>query len=549
MARNKQKSKLDLELEKIESEIDMYKHHVERPPKNIAPVAPKVVSAGDVEKEVRVIEKSLLKDKGMTLFYLVTSLVCVAFMAFLFGSRESFVFYFVFGLFLWWWAHQFHRAGSGMLKAFLSLGFMVILLYVAHVVFNEMLSLVFTVLYSLSFVIAGVLYFYHVRRELYEEVHRSFPHTFLVVLYSHIIAFTAGSAVAFFLPELLLSDSFVSIIYLLLLWVFPTLLVYFFLTKFLYLSFFDRKHILRDALRGFAHGLVYSVVFIALLVLAYLMTAIQFAGMESASYEGTFNDIFTTLQNAKAEVQGSPFRYDSTELLSMRVSQDIMSLSDSLVQDATVLRSRVRKEAFSFGDYTSDNYFTVLSRNRFEVARASVVADEVGETSSDLMREYERMRAESAAGSFEDGTHSMESHYYALSDYVAGAHTAYVEPFEFGLVRERMSNPQSYSGMLGDGRLVELALLYHPDMALVEPGSSRFSRKVYDVVYHTRVFRDLVMMVSDTVIFQVEETLNPYSLVALRNPAPDETLGSKVLRFRVLKSDIDATLSVAGMQG
>ncbi|MBU2560984.1 MAG: hypothetical protein KKD17_01710 [Nanoarchaeota archaeon] len=552
--RSVSRSRLDDELKNVEAEIGRYKRDVELPPPDIVPVP--VVSAEKVEEkikeEVRVFEKEAffssgrLKGVGHIGFYFISSLICFAVLAFLFGSWESFVFYLAFGIFLWWWSHQFHLSRSGVLKPFISLGALVILLYISHWFFNELLSLLMAVLYALSFVIAGVLYFYHFKRELSEEIHRSFPHTFLVMFYTHVIAFTVASVVAFLLPKIFLSDSFVSVTYLILTWLLPVLLVYFFLTKFLYLSFFDRGHAGRDIRKGLVHALIYSAAFIALIVLAYLLTAMQFSVMERAGYDESFSDVFTVLQNIKPEIDKTQFDYGDVEMVKLPVSQQIIGMADALNRNATEVRASLERSAFSAGDYFSDYYFTVLSRNRMSLASISVAASDMDDVKSDLLREYSRLKRMEAAGEFDDGTTGLEQHYHVLSDYVANARASYSRPAEFISLRKRIAEyPGSYSGLLADGELIGFNLVYDTDMSVFLAGKSCFSRGFYDMIYHTRLFRDIMLMSSETIMFQVEEFMDPQPVSALYAAAPDEPLQSKVLRYRIIKSNVDATLSLS----
>jgi hypothetical protein len=87
--------------------------------------------------------------------------------------------------------------------------------------------------------------------------------------------------------------------YIFFIWLLPSLFMYFFFAKFLYLSYFDRKHIRRDVFKGIMHAAIYSVAFVVLLLLAYVMTAIQFANDERAGYADEFGitmQMFTMLK-------------------------------------------------------------------------------------------------------------------------------------------------------------------------------------------------------------------------------------------------------------
>ncbi len=551
-------SEIDAELHSIEEDIKRFKGHVESPPEHVEPVAvrpepKKVVSASRlesaVEREVEEVKEErrfeIPANLGSLFLYFVSSLVFTAVLAFLFGSGPTFLFYFAFGIFLWWWSHRFHKEDAHVIRPFLSLGSLVVFLYLSYLLFGDLLSLLVCVVYSLSFVVAGVLFFYHTKKELSGEIHRSFPRTFLVVFYSHVIALAAASAVAYLIGMLLLSGSFMSVGFLILAWLLPSLLVYFFLTKFLYLRFFDQVHIKRDVMKGLGHALIYSVVFIVLLLMAYLLTAMQFVAMEKDSYEDAFAGIFADLQNVRADIQESAYRYDSPELMGLRVSQDVLSLSDELYRNATGLRIDVSRTAFSFWDYLSDAYFAKLVNDRQVVSSVSVFTSEVEEVKEDLFREYERLKRQQDAGVFDDGSTSLEGHYDHLFMRVADLYMPYGPNPHIEMLRARIrESSHSFEELLADGELLEFNMVYHPDMEVFLPGDSRFSRMFYDIVYHTAIFRDLMVFGFNTITFNVKETVDPFALRAIYVDA-DESLLSGVLRLRVIRSDLEATLSLA----
>jgi hypothetical protein len=555
MAKKRSRSKLDKELDKLDADIQRYKTGIGMPGRAVPtpkPKTPKVISATRLERAVEEEVKSLRKpfwegkDLGSLSFYFISFLICVAVLAFLFGSVPSFVFYLAFGIFLWWWSHTFHTTQAGTLKSFFSLGFVVVLLYVSYWFFDDLFSILVFIIYALSFLISGVLYFYHVQRNLAGEIHRSFPRTFLVMFYSHIMAFTAASAVAYLLPELLLSDSFISIPFLLFAWLLPVLLVYFFLTKFLYLRFFDRVHIKRDLSKGLVHGAIYAILFILVLLFAYVLTAMQFVVEERAGYDDTFSTVFTTLHNVKSDIKAVPFQYDTTELLEFKVTKDVIALSEQSTKEATELKDRLGKTSVASGDYLSDNYFTMLSHDRLAVSSMAVLASEVDELNDDLLREYRRMKRFQAEGVFDDGTKSLEEHGSVVKRYAKDAYTPYSEPYQLTMLRTRISRYlNSYSGLVEDGELLEFNIAYLPEASILKPGESRFSKRFYEIAHHTVLFRDLMLFMFNTMAFHVEETLDPYAVSSLYYAAAEESLPSSVLRYRVIKSNIDALFSIA----
>ncbi len=581
---------IDAELAKLELKIADFNTHVVKPPKSVKPVdihkdidkklsegivqrpielmesieskksikdivsATKVENA--IEKEVGVFEKELKRDEkilkkewtmpdnmGSLTFYFLSSIVCIGLLAFLFGTVSSFIFYTVFGMLLWWWSHQFHKLGEGFLKSFLAKGFVIILLYIVYWVFDDLLSLIICIMYALSFVIGGILFFYHSRRDISEEIHKSFARTFLVIFYAHIMAFTAASAIAYLIP-FALPDYFVSFIFLMFVWLLPTLIIYFFFTKYLYLHFFDKKHWAKDLKKALGHSLIYSVVLVFIIILAYLLTAMQFVGMERVSYDDSFNEIFKTLQNAESDIEAAPFKYDNYELVGMRVAQDVVALADDQYRNATRTKTYLKSSALSFWDYLSDNYFTLLMMDRLGVSVASTKSDEISEIKDDLFREYDRMKRFDKAGYFDDGTTNMEDHGVALAFYLSENYLNYERPADSTELHQRMhSFFNSYGGLVADGALLDFNRDYYPDMGLLGPGECRFGEQFYDMLYHTVIFRDLMVLSFTTIDFQTNELIDPSTVRYLFVDA-DESFRSRILRYRIVKANLDATLAI-----
>ncbi|NQU79552.1 hypothetical protein HQ545_07320 [Candidatus Woesearchaeota archaeon] len=552
-ARPVSRSALDKELERIERDIDNLKSHVVSPPPDIKPLdyEPRTISSENlvpefVKEEKKVVREFSLGDSGILGAYFVSSLLCVTVLAFLFGSVGSFIFFTAFGLFIWWLSHQSHQSKSGMLRSFILLGSMVLIVYFAYWYFNDLLSLLVCIIYSVSFVIAGLLYIYHQNRGLEKEIHSSFSRTFLVVLYAHVMSLAAASLLAYIISYLVVGDSFVSIMYLVVSWALLPLVLYFFLNKFFYLRFFDPVHIMKDVKKSVIQGILYSSVFICMIILAYLLTSIQLLFSETDGYSDAFTSIFTNVQEVNSEIDSAAVSIGDSDLAGLEVSNDIRGLADDLFTEAADLKLSLRDLSFSLGDYISDGYFTSLARNRFVLARVGLMSDEVVEVKDDLFREAQRLRMMQESNSFDDGTFSLEGHLTLLEQSVDSSYLSYSETAEFTRIRGKFANNDSFSGLLSDGELFEFGLVYHPSMYLFESGDSRFSRRFMEVLYHTVIFRDLMLFVFDNVALQVSEGIEPTAIQSIYPGAldEDESIRSKVVRHRIIRSNVDAVLAL-----
>ncbi len=546
--KSKPKSEIDSHIEMLEAEIKRFKKDVDSDRK-VAPVS--VVSASKVAKiekevehevkdEVKFFEESFgsAKDTYSLSFYFAVSLVCVAWLSYLFGSIASMVFYIFFSLFIWHVAERHHRSGSGAFHQFMAFGFIVPFLYLFHYIFNDALSLIMCITYSLSFVVSGLLYFYHTRRELSEEIHKSFPRTFLVTLYAHMIAGAFAYGLLYFIPEFIFQDNFVSVIFLILAWIFPAIFVYFFMTRFLYLRFFDRKHVVKDMVKGLAHGAIYSVVLIVLIVLAYILTAMQLVMMERQVTEEGFISLYKTLSNVEPEISAAM----GDNLAVYRVAQEAIELSNRELLNATEQKTNIIL-SLSMSDYIDDNYFTVLVKNRLLLHSLSSSASGVDELKSDILREYGRLMKSIESGVFDDGSTNIDEYNMNLKYAVEGISLPPLPPHVLQLQSRFSASFNSYSGLLGDDQLLEFNIAYYPEFSVFRKGTSRFMTNFARTLEHTVLFRDFMSISFSGVVDAMSGVLHPYPVSAVSGSAEEVALGS-VLRYRVLKSNYDALSSV-----
>ena len=138
----------------------------------------------------------------------------------------------------------------------------------------------------------------------------------------------------------------------------------------------------------------------------------------------------------------------------------------------------------------------------------------------------------------------LDTHYENLASFMLNNYVPFQEPLELSMVRDRYTDVTSYGKMFGDGMLLDFNTAYDTDSQVLVAGTSRFSKKSYDILYHTVLYREIMHLVSDGIITSVEDSLETYAVRVLRNPAADESLLSKVLRYRIVKSNTEGSLSI-----
>jgi hypothetical protein len=143
---------------------------------------------------------------------------------------------------------------------------------------------------------------------------------------------------------------------------------------------------------------------------------------------------------------------------------------------------------------------------------------------------------------FDDGSSNVANHAAMLKKYVEDSRLSYVEPYDVERVRGKIRDSyNSYSGLVADGELLGFVVNYNPDLSVFVAGDSRFSARMSDVVYHTTLFRDLLVAGFYDISFTVEDVIEPYPLKELYYA---ETVSDRdsALKYSILKSNIESNL-------
>jgi hypothetical protein len=228
--------------------------------------------------------------------------------------------------------------------------------------------------------------------------------------------------------------------------------------------------------------------------------------------------------------------------MNLDLTKQVISESVSLVYYATGMKTML-DEPLSVSDYFNDNYFTVLSRNRALLVNISIIAKDMDGLKRDIIREYKMLDAEKNSGVFNDGTLSLDTHYRAL---VADTrYEQFILPDTMTAELQRTADYyDSYSGLVLDGGLLDWNMLYDPSLSMLKSGDSVFSNAAFSVLHHSTIYRDFMILVFDEAVFDVQDIYDPYSLRLIASELPDESLESRILRYRILKLNSDAANSV-----
>ncbi len=377
MKKTKTKKKnVDEELHKVNRKIKEHSKALKLPIKHKTEIL--------INSELSIVHK-LLHSNMMMKLHIVIYTIALAILTYLLGYPRLFFIHFFFGVALLGVTHYFHRRGDLTVKIFYT-GLMIIPLYLIYLQYNDLLSLVMTVTFTISFVVAIALYFHHSGKETKRELHASFTRTFMAEWYAHVVSLSFAIFVAYNMPQLIFRNTFYSLLYIIIFWITPITLVYFFMNKFLYLRIFDPLHVRKDAIEGMKHAIVYSILLIACLTLGYLLTSIQITIQEKDATLQQIDASIIELRTAEIMLYELPYDVQKYQV-TREIKQEITTLKQAFEN-----RKSLITQNFGVGEYFSDEYFSVLLDKKEALTFLILKKHNAIETVRDLIRVKNRKK-------------------------------------------------------------------------------------------------------------------------------------------------------------
>ena len=482
----------------------------------------------EMKKTHRILD-AVLKLK----YYVATYTVAIGILAYLMGTPKLFFIHFIYGAVLLWLSHKLHREshryGLGIRVSYI--GLMIIPLYWIYTNTYDLMSLVMTVLYMICFVVTVALYFHHTSKEIQRELHQSFTRTFLVVWYSHVISLASAVALMYHLPKLILTDNYVSIMYLLTAWFIPAFFVYFSVNKLLYLRFFDPFHMKKDVSKAALHGIAYTGLFIACIALIYLLTAVNVAIVERENSLENIDESIDQLNQLKIDILTAAEETYSTEINEMMVTREIVENTDQLIKSFES-RKAVTTQPFGVWDYFTDHWFGAVADKRLALTFLQTNRDNAIHTTQQLIFLYKNLSLENET-TIQQTREFVETHYEPFTE------TPELKEFKDDI--NTMRTKHRY--MLEGNRLYNFAMTqsYTFGLQIFTPGKTLFSERLFDTLSYLKIFRDALFFATDNILYSSRDLTNPEIMDALYYKRDvQESQQSKAIRYKLLEEEYNS---------
>jgi hypothetical protein len=478
-----------------------------------------------LEKEERVIKRGINFAFGHDEFHVVSLICSLIIIAFLLNSK-SLIFYTVITAGVLLFAHFLRSHSHRQHDVVKIIGLFFLPLAVTIMAFRDLLVWVLAGVYIISAISTFIIYHHH------RKVHPPLK-VMWQVTYSRIVAITIALLVAAILPALFPKVLF-SVFELIFFYVMPVIFVFFFASKFFYLYFFDRKHIHYDLRRSLRHTVMYTLVFVVVLMCVYSLFAVGLYNSKQASYDNSLDMLMIQAANVEKSAMKSP-----SGISQLPVMKDVMVFASNLGRSMADEKNRVA-EPISFASIVDDSYFAGMSDNSFNTLKFVVLVSEAGNVKENVVRAHDRILATLAANqTLGDGARTMEEYNSFLRGYVDASFVPYSQDPSVQEVYSLVNDPEAgYADYDGQG----LYYLFAKEAKLdfVYGSESIMGRQVSVVLRHSVVLKELARLVVNAVMFLDTEAASPSAIEYLyADRGADSVLLSSAIRLEMIKTDLD----------
>jgi hypothetical protein len=482
-----------------------------------------ILSAGRlIRREEQKIEKGISFAFGPSELHVTAFVACIIILGFIFNSL-GIIFYSVLTAGVLLFAHfmkQHHRPHD----VITILGIFFLPLAFTLMAFQETLVYVLVVVYILSLISTVIIYYYH------KKAH-SLLKVMWQVTYSKMVALTLALVVACALP-LVFPAVFFSVIELIFFYVLPVVFVFFLASKFFYLYFFDRKHIRHDLALSLRHTLIYSLVFVVMLMCIYSLFAVSFYNSQKQKFDDQLDTSLVLVSEMEDSVKRLP-----ADIYFLPVTKDALSFAGMLHDNVSGLKRGSLDRLVSLSDILDDSYVSELEDDTANTLRLVLWDAELASLKMNIVRKHDAVNAViESKGSFSDGSTTLDGHVRMLKDYAEANFVPYsMEPDIQDFFSKLNDAGMSYDDFGGFSYLFAAKPEMAGDFGYVYNSGSIFGRQMSVVTRHMSIYRDIAQLILDIQMFVRLEELSPSSVEHLyANRAGDTVPLSMAIRYEIL---------------
>ncbi|MBI4739603.1 hypothetical protein HY772_08765 [Candidatus Woesearchaeota archaeon] len=486
-------------------------------------------------KEVDLLQREIEKQTEFLLhpleLHIITLLVSLVILAIIFRSQGLLLYIgimcavLLIGLVL-------HRHGQATPHVARMLALFIIPALIAVLFKPDTLLWVLFGIFIISFVSSFIIHYWH------DRVHR-LTQLMVVSVYSRIVSLAAAILVLVILPAFVLADTFVSFAYVLVAIILPATFVYFFLSRFMYLYFFDHRHVRFDAKQSLHQTVLFTGTFLAIVIVLYAAFASVFYTAHTSRLNDAVDEYIGDTAALQKSLEQAPVTLRNEELF--KELDDAVALH---MRDLGNLRSSIETKPFTFEMALDDSYFTTTVQHANKLLSLSQRQEQLFDTKELVFSTYQRVQELARGGVSSDGV-SFKNESTTLEKRIAALSTAtqYFKPAE--MISEilewtdRLDDPAVTVSYVEKEGLAWL-LTRQQSLNIIYRDQNLFEERSFFVLRNMLLFRDTLRLGGHALFLREEKQLtNPLLVTFWERRAIDESPLSKIIRLELIANEAD----------
>ena len=472
----------------------------------------------EIEEEIRY----LLTPQEIPVVLFVCSLIILAFLL----NSISLIFYTVTTLFVLWISHFFHKHKHRPHDVLAILGIFFLPLIAALIMYRDLLMWFLMFVYLLSALSTLLIYYYHGKKHSPLEI-------MWQTTYSKVVALTAGALLVSLVP-FVLPESFVSITELILVYVFPIVLTVFFISKFLYIYYFEHKHIKNDLWISIRYAVIYALAFVIILCASYALISVQLNNANTQHFQRSIDMALVDSSKIDKVFDNLP-----EEVRNLQVTHEVISFNKQMFEDISIKKREAMDAELAFGDILDDTYLQRISQNNYDLTRFNTMLGSILEVKAQITGRHEILKeTQKRNATMPDGSKTLGMYASTLTKGVNERYTPFYMDSIVANIQTMIEDPATeYDYFENNG--INWFFADREGLQPVYHMENVMGRQVMELLRHTTPFRHLSALNFNEFLFDQKERFSGHlQQILFENIEKQESDMSKALRGEILMEKV-----------
>jgi len=395
------------------------------------------------------------------------------------------------------------------------IGLFIVPATITIVFFNDLFSWTLLLIYLTAFFSAIGVYHYHNKKH-------KLLHTMWKVIFSRLVSVTFA-VLTFIIISNFLPSKFISLPTALIYYIAPTIFVYFLITKFLYLLFFDPKHPRKDFFLSARHSLAFTIVFMLIVIFSYAVVATLLFNNQDALYKSQLEKDIVDMNAIGDSIQFS-------DAAALKVTRDIESFRLNLQDRIERARSAADNQDVQFPSIMNDQYISTITSNAINLIEFHILEEQLILAKDDIVRKQATINNLLENNiPFEDGSKTLEQRITFLK-----TKSFIPQVRERDEILDELAQTDQYDYYEENG--FNWLFGDREGLTRITAPNNFLELRAYEVLKHTIAFKEFARFSLENIIFVNSEVASP-SIANHLNTNLEESQISKTIRLEMIHSE------------